>query len=476
MKSNNRLRSGWIVLAVITLSWSSSQSLADSRLYHASWIAESFGNDNVNIGTGDSRYFSFYAVPFGYEGNSKFPLCDFASTPVTTAGPGTAWAPRGPGCRPLTTGEMPRPEKYATIQSWGEACTFAGEFPCFRVPPIYRNPLFFTAGGAALHTLIRGNTTVGGSPATMYLAPGDPNRGKGMKGAPVEGSGVATTTSAPAIPGKFAFNFPAANPSPATDGLRQTTTGSFPGVFPYLYSYTYANLRNDAGNFGVGQGFFSVNAKTKDGNNPRTMTTYTLKIGQPVQTATITRGANTFGGVMKLLGSYSTKVCYFYAGGCGLGYGTWLYELIGAAGQKNPAPTMQNDFYVTSSVVNRPFTTQKTFMYFNTAISTIATYINIAERWPWTTGTVTVKATGRGPHDTLHKRVGFDNRDSAGVGTVQLVSPVITQWIGGAPAAMIETGGVAVMQIRFVFVPEPGVAVSLICGLSLLVVLKRYRS
>ena len=39
---------------------------------------------------------------------------------------------------------------------------------------------------------------------------------------------------------------------------------------------------------------------------------------------------------------------------------------------------------------------------------------------------------------------------------------------------MIETGGVAVMQIRFV--PEPGVAVSLICGMTLLMVLKRYRS
>ena len=319
--------------------------------------------------------------------------------------------------------------------------------------------------------MIQGYTTVGGFPATMYLAPGDPNRGKGMRGAPLEGSGTATTTTAPAIPGKFAFNFPAANPAPATDGFRRTTIGSFPSVFPYLYSYTYANLRNDAGSFGAGKGFFSTGASTIGGAD-RTMATFTLKVGGgPVQTARVTRGGNSFGGVMKLLGSYSTKVCYFYAGGCGLGYGTWLYELIGAAGYKNVVDAFHSN---ASSVVTQEFTTIKTFHYANTVYASFPTLIAIAQRWPWTTGTVTVEATGRGPHDTFARRVGFDNRTTMGVGTVQLVSPVITQWLGATPGAMLETGGVAVMQIRFV--PEPGVAASLICGLSLLMVLKRYRS
>ena len=307
----------------------------------------------------------------------------------------------------------------------------------------------------------------------MYLGPGDPNRGKGMKGAPLEGSGTATTTTAPAIPGKFAFNFPAANPAPATDGFRRTTIGSFPGVFPYFYSYTYANLRNDAGSFGAGQGFFSTGAATIGGAD-RTMATFTLKVGGgPVQTARVTRGGNSFGGVMKLLGSYTNKVCFFYQGGCALGYVTWLYELIGAAGYKNVVDASHPN---TSSVVTQEFTTRKTFHYFNTALGTHPheTITNVAQRWPWTTGTVTVQATGRGPHDTFARRVGFDNRTTVGVGTVQLVSPVITQWLGAGPATMYETGGVAVMQIRFV--PEPGVAVSLICGLSLLMVLKRYRS
>ena len=283
----------FVCLLLFSILSSSSQSLAGNRMYDASWIAESFGNDNVNIGTGDSRYFEVYAVPWGNQGHSQNPLCDFSSTPVTTAGVGTEWHPRGPGCRPLTAGEMPRPAKYGTLTPLGGSCPGAPALVCSKAPPLYRNPLFFTAGGVARHTWIQGSTTVGGFPATMYLGPGDPNRGKGMKGAPVEGGGTATTTSAPAIPGKFAFNFPAANPAPATDGFRRTTIGSFPSVFPYLYSYTYANLRNDAGSFGAGQGFFSTEAATIGGVD-RTMATFTLKVGGgPVQTVTVTREERT---------------------------------------------------------------------------------------------------------------------------------------------------------------------------------------
>ena len=462
-------------------------------MYDASWIAESMGNDNANIGTGDSRYFKFYAVPWGNQGHSLNPRCNFLSTPTSTfttmtttttmtmamggatntftfTFTGTAWNPIGPGCRPLTSGEMPRPAKHGTLTPLGGSCPGAPALPCSKTPPLYRNPLFFTAGGVARHTLIQGYTTFGGSPATVYLGPGNPNRGKGMKGAPVEGGGTATTTTAPAIPGKFAFNFPAANPSPATDGFRRTTAGSFPGELPYIYSYTYANLRNDAGSFGAGEGFFSTGASTIGGAD-RTMATFTKKVGGgPVQTASVTRGSNSFGGVMKLLGSYTTKVCVFYQGACGeFGYGAWLYELIGAAGYKNPAPTSMNTFGNTGSVVTQSFTSTKTL-----GATSLAAYTVVAQRWPWTTGTVTVQATGRGPQDTFVRREGFDNRTTMGVGTVQLVSPIITQWLGLTPVSHFETGGVAVMQIRFV--PEPGVAVSLICGMSLLMVLKRYRA
>ena len=61
-----------------------------------------------------------------------------------------------------------------------------------------------------------------------------------------------------------------------------------------------------------------------------------------------------------------------------------------------------------------------------------------------------------------------------GVGTVQLVSPIVTQWNAqSANAVKMETGGIAVMQIEFI--PEPGVLLGLVCGLSLLVALDRRR-
>ena len=154
-------------------------------MYDASWIAESFGNDRANIGTGDSRYFSFYAVPQGQQGHSLNPLCDFSSTPATTFTTmtmmgatnnftGTMFNPRGPGCRPLTAGEMPRPAKGGTLTPLGGSCPGAPALVCSKAPPLYRNPLFFTAGGVAPHTLIQGYTTVGGFPGDHVPGPGRP--------------------------------------------------------------------------------------------------------------------------------------------------------------------------------------------------------------------------------------------------------------------------------------------------------------
>jgi hypothetical protein len=55
------------------------------------------------------------------------------------------------------------------------------------------------------------------------------------------------------------------------------------------------------------------------------------------------------------------------------------------------------------------------------------------------------------------------------------VSPILTQWLaqlGNAPK--LETGGVAIMRIKFV--PEPGGIASMVAGLSMLLVLYRLRS
>jgi hypothetical protein len=94
------------------------------------------------------------------------------------------------------------------------------------------------------------------------------------------------------------------------------------------------------------------------------------------------------------------------------------------------------------------------------------------ERFPWTTGSVTVKATGRGPHKTVHYARGYDNRTpTSHKGTIQLVSPVLTRWL--QPCCHFETGGVGVLRIKFV--PEPQTWAILIAGVSLLGVGYRMR-
>jgi hypothetical protein len=430
--------SGAAIAAVVLVAFAFGATDAGAQtLYKGTWIAESFGNDKVG-GTDASEFFSVYAAPQGNLCNPVNPRCAFSSTPVayTTTGPGTAktFNPLGPLCTPLTG---PRPVKGGTVSA--------------RVPPLYRNPAHFTPGGLANNSSCPGNVTASGAQATQYLAPFDPQRGAVMNGKPVVGLGYATLTGAD-------FKIPAAASAPGTEwdklGMFRTTTGSFTNVPPYLYSYSYATLRNDVGEFGVGKGFFSAAAADS------TVNFTNMAGGTTVASVKVTKGAGNFGGVMRLLGQLTTKVCYFYQGGCGLGYGEWRYESIGDAGNKNKA----------GSVVTESFTTSFTFQYYNTALNTFAKYTVVPQRFPWTTGTVTVTATGRGPHKTFVQRKGHDNR-SAGIGTVQLVSPILTQWLGQNPAVQFETGGIAVLNINIV--PEPGVLFGLVAGLSLLAVAYR---
>jgi hypothetical protein len=95
----------------------------------------------------------------------------------------------------------------------------------------------------------------------------------------------------------------------------------------------------------------------------------------------------------------------------------------------------------------------------------------IGERFAWTTGKVTLTAVGRGPHKTIERRKGYDNRTALGKGTIQLVSPVLTHWL--QPATNFETGGIAILNLKFI--PEPSKAMMLVAGLSVLTVLYRMR-
>jgi hypothetical protein len=274
--------------------------------------------------------------------------------------------------------------------------------------------------------------------------------GKVQVGSPLTGVWAATTTGT----GRGGFSFSAA-PENHQAGIRGTRVGDRSAWYPYLYSYTYATLRNDEGMFGPGKGPGNFNIKHTDGS----VTVASINVKQ---------GAAKFGGTMRMLGALTTKACYWLVAGggrCSINSPNWRYEAIGAAA------------YTSGGVVTRGY--QATWYRYPTVICTPEDprischhYSTLyGSRFPWTTGSVTVTAVGRGPHKTVHYAKGYDNRTpTSGKGTIQLVSPTLTRWTGFVD---FETGGVGIFRI--VFVPEPRAWVMLIAGGGLLGVLYRRR-
>jgi hypothetical protein len=232
--------------------------------------------------------------------------------------------------------------------------------------------------------------------------------------------------------------------------------GQVPATYPYIYSYTYANIRNDQGTFGPGQGPGSFNIVYGG-------------TGSPFASINVTQGKNQFGGTMKMLGAMTTKVCYWLqagGGGCSLGLNNWQYDAIGA-----PPATTYSGAPILPITQGRIYT--RSTRYYNTAMGSYSEITLSGSRFPWTTGAVTVTAVARGPHKTIHYAHGYDNRNTTtglGKGTIQLVTPIITRWWGYTD---YETGGIGVLRIKFI--PEPQTWVMLVAGVSLLGVATRLR-
>ena len=281
------------------------------------------------------------------------------------------------------------------------------------------------------------------------------NKGRVNIGDPIDGSWNAVTTGA-----KLGqFSIPVA-PTGYERGIAQGgIQGSFTNIYPYVYSYTYIEFRNAAGLFGPGKGVgsFEIIYPKQTGPAP----------GTPVATIKQTEraGGNKFGGTMQMLGALTTKACYYWLGGCSLGSNNWKYNVVGASG------VMRTSY--PSGAITGGYITSYTAIYYHTAMKAISTITVVGSRFPWTTGSVTVAATGRGPGDTVHYAHGYDNRNtttSSGKGTIQLVSPILTRWFGFQD---IETGGIATLRIKFL--PEPQTWTMLIAGVSLLGVGARMR-
>jgi hypothetical protein len=239
-----------------------------------------------------------------------------------------------------------------------------------------------------------------------------------------------------------------------TASARSGQRGDFQNIYPYIYSYTYATLRNDAGAFGVGKG--PGNAVLTYGNGDATII--------------IKQGKAKFGGTMRMLGAFTTKVCYFRHGGCsirgrnGRAGNNWRYDAVGAKAYTTGGPTM--------ALKSGYLATYRVYLYHPGPTMQRSTLSVEGERFPWTTGSVTLTATGRGPHKTVHYAHGYDNRTpTSGEGTIQLVSPLLTRWL--QPCCNFETGGIGILRIKFV--PEPQTWVMLVAGVSLLAVGTRMR-
>ncbi len=426
-----RRRSRFLLVIAFAVGLAASSQAANQQ-YQGSLVIESFGNDVVGPGIP----FSVFGMPQGVQCNPGQPRCNFASTPVTVTAMGAkVFAPLGAGCAPIGYfGVTVRPAKHATATA-GKAANVH-----------YRNSGFFTPGGAPNATYCTATTTIGGMAATMFLTTNSPLRGIVMQGNPLTGEQIVTLsgTGPAGFKLKAAPSAPLKTPSPTGFGLRRTTSGEFfsPTFFPYFYSYTYATLRNDAGSFfgSGGPGAFDLKYYLGKNLNAR---------------VAVKAGANKFGGVMRLLGQLTTKICYFRNGGCSLGENNGRYDAVGTSAYTS-----------IGGAVTQGYVALHTAKYFHTVLMQTSIVMVRGYRFSWTTGSVTVSGLDP-PHITIEKRHGYDKRTALGRGTIQLVTPVLTRWT--QPALDQFTGGVGILRLRFV--PEPGKWMLLLAGLSLLGVL-----
>jgi len=425
--------SRWIGVGLLAVALGSAAPAgAANQLFDGSWMIKAFGNERTD-GTWWSEFYSAVGLPMDAQCNWAQPRCNFSETPTDGNG---HFAPLGGSvyqplhCAPWYNfggyGTTARPPKGKTPTTSGKNKR--------RIPPLYRNPAFFSPGGAP-------NRTTCTATSTGYTPGG---KGKVQAGHPVTGRSVPATQTAAG-----GFHFAAAK-SDASSGIRTTgVAGDLPMSPPYMYSYVYAKLRNAAGDFGPGKGPGSFNIPYLAGK---------LKVAS----IRVKQGAAKFGGTMRMLGALTSKVCYYWAGGCSIGEANWHYDAVGMTGG-----------FTMSGVVTKGYPVQTTLLYFNSRIGVTSTKVMVGSRFGWTTGNVTVTAVGRGPHKTVHYAKGYDNRTpTSGRGTIQLVSPLLTHWLH--PAVKFDTGGIGILKLKFV--PEPDAWLTLVAGIALIGIGYRRRS
>jgi hypothetical protein len=146
----------------------------------------------------------------------------------------------------------------------------------------------------------------------------------------------------------------------------------------------------------------------------------------------------------------------------------------GVSVAKSNWPTIGATLIGATSVSGYPAIGSVTGTFYYTGTTLTDTGMAQVRGWPWTTGMVTVSAFldhytyGLFPEHLA--RTGYDNRTSQGGGTIQLVTPHLTNWVGG----ISQYGVIGVLRLKFV--PEPPSGLILLAGVGLLGVLYRRRA
>jgi hypothetical protein len=218
---------------------------------------------------------------------------------------------------------------------------------------------------------------------------------------------------------------------------------------PYAFDVQYTDLSNEPGTFRDGGGIGNFTWTERTGMAQ----TGWIKHGKVV----VAEGPNQFGGTMKMLGTFFSNEGFYYKGHLSVAKFTWLFQYHGAGA----ITSLYGD-------VSQPGIVSKhadiyTTLNGNTYLSRV-----FGKMFSWTTGTVSVTAT-HGPFPTVLARHGFDNRNAAGSGEIQMVTPMITRWVW--LAGNYETASIG--HLRLSLTPEPQEWMMLGAGISMLGLLYR---
>jgi len=167
-------------------------------------------------------------------------------------------------------------------------------------------------------------------------------------------------------------------------------------------------------------------------------------IGKVVQTQTL--GSPKFGGTLKMIGLFNTKIGFF--AGPGVYAGTI------------PQPWEPGSFG----------TNMATATFVHSVLNITSPLTITVTNFKWTTGMITVTDMG-GAATSFRTRTGYDLRNGAGTsGTLQVVAPMLAHGAGFIP---VETAMDNIL--RFTFVPEPGAGLMLGLGIVGVLMLEVHR-